>query len=51
MQNFTRIAFVVAMDTEHQAIHALLPDWQKVDDIIPDINCYRVTQNGREFLL
>lgn len=51
MQNFMRIAFVVAMDTEHSAILAVLPDWQKVDDIIPGITCHRVTQNSREFLL
>lgn len=51
MQNFTRIAFVVAMDTEHAAILAVQPDWQKVDDIIPGITCHRVTQNSREFLL
>lgn len=51
MQNFSRIAFVVAMDTEHAAILGVLPDWQKVADIIPGIICHQVTQNGREFLL
>lgn len=51
MQNFTRIAFVVAMDTEHSAIHGVIPHWQKVDDIIPGITCHRVASNGREFLL
>lgn len=51
MQNFKRISFVVAMDTEHAAIQAAVPGWQRADDIIPSITCHKITQNGREFLL